>query len=67
MVARGDDKDANAGTHRELPPLGGVVVFEQDSEDGPGHEVAVGSTYRIITIDDVLLALLPPLGRLLAP
>lgn len=61
VVARGDGADPDAGTTRELPPLGSVVVFEEDTEGGPGHEVvAADVTYRIVTLDDVLLALIPP-------
>jgi hypothetical protein len=64
VVARGDGRDPNAGTNRELPPLGSLVVFEEDPEDGPGHEVRVGdAVYRILTVDDVLLAILPPPRR----
>lgn len=61
VVARGDGMDPAAGRNRELPPLGSAVVFEDDPEDGPGHEIAIDEfTYRIITVDDVLLAVIPP-------
>ncbi len=63
VVARGDGVDPEAGATRALPSRGSIVVFEEDAENGPGHEVvAADSPYRIITLDDVLLALIPRVG-----
>jgi hypothetical protein len=60
VVARGDGLDPNAETTRQLPPLGSLVVFEDDSAGGPGHEVVVADiSYRILTLDDVSLAFIP--------
>ena len=67
VVARGDGRDPNAKTPRQLPPLGSIVVFEDDPECGPGHEVVVADvSYRILTLDDVRLAFIPPPRRTVA-
>ena len=61
VVARGDGMDPNAKTTRQLPPLGSIVVLEDDHEGRSGHEVVVADvSYRIMTLDDVSLAFIPP-------
>lgn len=61
MVARGDGVDPDAQANRELPPVGSTVVFEEHPEERRGHEIEIGERiYRIITVDDILLAIIPP-------
>ncbi len=60
VVARGDGADPRAEGARVLPPRGTIIVFEDNPEDTRGHEITIGDVaYRIITVDEVLLAIIP--------
>ncbi len=60
VLARGAGIDPGTGVKRALPPRRSIVVFEEDPEGGPGPEVVVANaSYRVITLGDVILALIP--------
>lgn len=57
VVRRGDGFDTDAGTFRDMPPLGAVVAFEETAEGIEGHYFFVGDDeYRILHVDAVNIA-----------
>jgi hypothetical protein len=57
VVARGDGFDEGANAFREMPPVGGVVAFEESAEEVEGHYFYVGGEeYRVIRLDSVILS-----------
>ncbi len=64
VVARGDGSDPRVERARVLPPYSSIIVFEDDSENAKGHEITIGDVaYRILTVDEVLLAIIPSTRR----
>ena len=57
VVSRGDGFDINGNVFRAMPHLYAIVAFEEDRDEPQGHFFTVADDeYRLITIDDVLLA-----------
>ena len=57
VVSRGDGFDEGANAFREMPPIGGVVAFEENPEEVEGHYFYVSSEeFRVIRLDAVILA-----------
>jgi len=60
VVSRGDGFDPEAGTFRDLPPLGSLVAFEETTEGIEGHYFFDNDAeYRIVHLD-VLNIAFPP-------
>ena len=60
VAARGDGFDPHAGCFREMPPVGGIVVFEETTEGVEGHYFFVGDDeYRILHLEAVDIAFPP--------
>ena len=67
VVSRGDGFDSDGHVFRAMPHLYAIVAFEEDGDEARGHSfTAADDDYRLITLDDVLLAL-PPTGWRLRP
>ena len=67
VVSRGDGFDTDGNVFRAMPHLYAIVAFEEDCDEARGHSFTVADDeYRLITLDDVLLAL-PPRGWRLRP
>ena len=66
VVSRGDGFDSDGNVFRAMPHINAIVAFEEGDE-ARGHSfTAADNDYRLITLDDVLLAL-PPTGWQLRP
>jgi hypothetical protein len=60
VVSRGDGFDTDGNVFRAMPHLYSIVAFEEDRDEARGHSfTAADDEYRLITLDDVLLALPP--------
>ena len=67
VVSRGDGFDSDGNVFRAMPHIYAIVAFEEDRDEARGHSFTVADDdYRLITLDDVLLAL-PPTGWRLRP
>jgi len=57
VVSCGDGFDPEGHVFRAMPHLDAIVVFEENPEEPRGHAfTAEGDEYRLITLDDVLIA-----------
>ena len=62
VISRGDGFDADGHVFRLMPHRDAIVAFEENPEEPRGHSFTTeGDDYRLITVDDVLMAL-PPRG-----
>jgi hypothetical protein len=62
VVSRGDGFDSDGNVFRAMPHINAIVAFEEDGDEARGHSfTAADNDYRLVTLDDVLLAL-PPTG-----
>ena len=60
LVSRGDGFDTEGSVFRTMPHLDAVLVFEEHADEPQGHSfTGPGGAYRLITLDDVLVALPP--------
>ena len=64
VISRGDGFDADGHVFRLMPHLDAIVAFEENPEESRAHSFTdAGDDYRLITLDDVLMALAPRWGR----
>ena len=57
VIRRGDGFDADGHVFRPMPHLDAIVGFEENPEEPRGYSfVAAGDEYRLITVDDILMA-----------
>jgi hypothetical protein len=60
IVSRGDGFDAEGNVFRAMPHIGTIAAFEESSDEIRGHSFAVaGDEFRLVTVDDILVALPP--------
>jgi hypothetical protein len=60
VVSLGDGFDPEAGTFRDMPPVGSVVAFEETAEGVEGHFFFSGDDeYRILDLDALDMAFPP--------
>lgn len=60
VVSRGDGFDADGKVFRAMPYAQAIVVFEEDGAEPTGHAfMHAGREYRLIAVDDVLVAFPP--------
>jgi len=60
VVSRGDGFDSEGNVFRAMPHLGAIVAFEESSDETRGHSFAIaGYEFRLVTLDDILVALPP--------
>jgi hypothetical protein len=60
VVSRGDGFDPQGHAFRAMPHIESVVAFEENAEEPRRHTFEVaGNEYRLISVDDVLVALPP--------
>ena len=60
IVSRGDGLDSGGNVFRAMPHIGAIVAFEESSDETRGHSFVVASDeLRLVTLDDILVALPP--------
>ena len=60
IVSRGDGFDSGGNVFRAMPHIGAIVAFEESSDETRGHSFVVASDeLRLVTLDDILVALPP--------
>jgi len=64
IVSRGDGFDSGGNVFRAMPHIGAIVAFEESSDETQGHSFVVADDeFRLVTLDDILLALPPSWWR----
>jgi len=64
IVSRGDGFDSEGNVFRAMPQIDAIVAFEEVSDETRGHSfVVAGDEFRLVTLDDILVALPPRWGR----
>ena len=60
VVSRGEGFDSEGNVFRAMPHIGAIVAFEESSDETRGHSfVIAGDEFRLVTLDDILVALPP--------
>src|SRR5262245_24005610 len=60
IVSRGDGFDSGGNVFRAMPHVGAIVAFEESSHETGGHSFEVADDeFRLVTLDDILVALPP--------
>jgi len=60
IVSRGDGFDSEGNVFRAMPHIDAIVAFEEVSDETRGHcFVVAGDEFRLVTLDDILVALPP--------
>ena len=63
IVSRGDGFDSEGNVFRAMPHIDAIVAFEESSDETRGHSfVVAGDEFRLVTLDDILVALPPRWG-----
>ncbi len=64
IVSRGDGFDSGGNVFRAMPHIGAIVAFEESSDETRGHSFVVADDeFRLVTLDDILVALPPSWWR----
>jgi len=64
IVSRGDGFDSGGNVFRAMPHIGAIVAFEETSDETRRHSFLVADDeFRLVTLDDILVALPPSWWR----
>ena len=64
IVSRGDGFDSAGNVFRAMPHIGAIIAFEESSDETRGHSFVVADDeFRLVTLDDILVALPPSWWR----